>query len=78
LAHESLADKAVSTVAAIAELERLLAEVNDFGDPTGYSQELMDIGEDAHAFLGTLRRRAHTLKRRFERNQAPNAVGAGG
>ena len=73
MAHESLADKAISTLAAIADLERMLADVNDFGDPTGYCQEHMDIAEDAHAFLGTLRRRAYTLKRRFERNKVPNA-----
>jgi len=61
-------------VAVLAEIERMLADVNDFGDPTGYSQEHMDIVDDAHVFLGTLRRRAHTLKRRFMRNQeAPNA-----
>lgn len=70
MGHESLADKAVSTVAAIDAIEVMLEGVNDYGDATGYCQEHADLVEDAHAFLGTLRRRAYTLRKRFERNKA--------
>ncbi len=69
MSYESLAEKAVSTVAAIADLKRMLADVNDYGEPTGYCQECHDLENDAGEFLGTLRRRAFTLKRRFECNQ---------
>jgi hypothetical protein len=73
MGHESLADKAVGTVAAIAALESMLEGVNDYGDATGYCQESADIVEDAHVFLGTLRRRTYTLRKRFERNKTtPN------
>ena len=76
MAPESLAEKAVSTVAIIDDVRRMLADVNDYGEPTGYCQEHSDIVEDAHAFLGALRRRAYTLRKRIERSaKTPNDGG---
>lgn len=63
--NESLSDKAVSTVAAIIEAEKLLRETNDYGEATGYCAELDQLQNDAAAHLGTLRARAYMLKRRF-------------
>lgn len=68
MAHESLADKAAAVIATIGEIEQMLVGINDYGDPTGYCKEHENILEDAHSCLGSLRRRALTLKRRFELN----------
>ena len=68
--RESLADKAVSTVAAISEIERLLHGTNDFGDATGFCEEYQTLSDDASDALRMLRRRAYILKKRFERTNA--------
>lgn len=70
MSHESLSDKAVSTVAAIIDADTLLRGTNDYGDSTGYCVELDQIQKDALAHLGTLRARAYALKRRFKLTQA--------
>ena len=77
--HESMSDKAVSTVASILELESLLRGTNDYGEATGYCEELDQLQNNALAQLGVLRARAYMLKRRFKLAQAEKdraAVGA--
>lgn len=67
---ESLADRAVSMVAIIEEVGLMLSGINDIGEASGFCAEHDDIVNDAHAVLGMLRKRAYTLKRRFERTKA--------
>ena len=57
-------------MAAIMDVDMLLRRTNDYGDSTGYCEELDHIQNDALAQLGTLRARAYTLKRRFSLTQA--------
>jgi len=68
--NESLADKAVSMVALVEEVTLMLSGTNDIGDASGFCAEHDDIVNDTHAILGMLRKRAYTLKRRFERTNA--------
>lgn len=71
----SLADRAVSLCALIAENEQMLDKVNDYGDPTGFCAEHDQIVNDAHNLIGMLSARAYTLKRRFSLvSQSDNAA----
>lgn len=70
---ESLNDKAVRMLANVAACERMLANVNDIGEATGFCDEHGQIVNDAHDLLGGLNARAHRLQKRFERQQKADA-----
>ena len=72
--RESLADKAVAAVAAVAALETMLGDVNDYGEATGYRYESDQICNDLHAQLGMIRARATWLRHRYERAQRDAAA----
>ena len=71
--NKSLNDAAVSALAEIANTRNMLAEVNDYGDPTGYREELDQIINDAYAQLDSLRARAVALLKRHRKNRKPPA-----
>lgn len=77
MSHESLSDKAISTVAAIIEVHDVLRGTNDYGDSTGYCSDLDQLQNDALNQLGALRARAYALKRRFSLEQAEKQRAAG-
>lgn len=72
--RESLADKAVSMLSIINEVEVLLYGINDIGEYTGFCDEHSNIVNDAHDNLGMIRKRAYSLRKRINRTNDHNKV----
>lgn len=66
---ESLNDKAMRALAAIDSINRQMADVNDYGDATGFCEDHDQLVNDFHAMLGSIRARASRLGTRLTRHQ---------
>ncbi len=77
--NESLSDKAVSAIALLNEIEQEMADVNDYGEITGFCDDHNQRVDDFHSALGSLRARASRLRSRLKKRPAskPNIADEG-
>lgn len=62
-------DKMLQVVLRLEEVHLLLKDENDFGDGTGFCNELDRVWRDADAFADMVLRRCEDLQRRYLRVQ---------